>query len=396
MRISYDVAIVGAGPAGLSFACLASSLGLRVAVVEKEAEAVLADPPRDGRDIALTHRSVQSLKRLNVWDGLGPEEIAPIRRACVRNGSSADLLKLDSAGTGADALGYLVSNHVIRRALYRQARQQASIDLATGISVTGLDLAAARPALTLSSGATIEASLVVAADSRFSETRRRAGIGADLRDFGRVCIVCQMTHENAHDETAYEWFDTEQTLAVLPLRDRTSSIVLTLPSRAAPAALAQARDAFALDIERRFRGQWGRMELLGERYAYPLVAVYAHAFFARRFALVGDAAVGMHPVTAHGFNFGLRGAETLACEMRKTKDAGGDFAADRVLAAYDTTHRRSTYPLYLATNAMVGLYTGSGPLAHLARHALLRIGNALPPVKSFMVHTLTECEASRT
>lgn len=393
MRANYDVAIAGAGPAGLAFACLASSLGLSVAVVEKEADAVLAAPPPDGREIALTHRSMQTLKNLGVWGRFATDEIAPIKRACVRNAASADLLRLDTARSGVEALGYLVSNHVIRRELYRQVRQTTGIDLLSGTGVTGVELAGPHAALSLPTGARLTARLIVAADSRFSQLRRSAGIGAEMRDFGRVCIVCRMTHEAAHDATAYEWFDTDQTLAVLPLGPNTSSIVLTLPSNGAAAVLSMTPEAFAQEVERRFRGQWGPMKLAGERTAYPLVAVYAHAFHARRFALVGDAAVGMHPVTAHGFNFGLRGAETLAGEMRKAKEAGGDFAAKAVLQAYDTAHRRATYPLYAATNAMVGLYTVNGPLAHLARHALLRIGNALPPVRSFMVHKLTEYDA---
>ena len=54
------------------------------------------------------------------------------------------------------------------------------------------------------------------------------------------------------------------------------------------------------------------MRLMGERHSYPLMAVHASSFFANRCALIGDAAVGMHPVTAHGFNLGLRGQATLA------------------------------------------------------------------------------------
>ena len=77
----------------------------------------------------------------------------------------------------------------------------------------------------------------VAADSRFSELRRKAGIGADMRDFGRVCIVARVRHDLPHDETAYEWFDVDQTLALLPLNGRQSSVVLTLPADRANAVM---------------------------------------------------------------------------------------------------------------------------------------------------------------
>ena len=53
-------------------------------------------------------------------------------------------------------------------------------------------------------------------------------------------------------------------------------------------------------IEAAAEGRLGAMRLDGERYVYPLMAVWAERFVAPRLALIGDAAVGMHPVTAHG------------------------------------------------------------------------------------------------
>ncbi|MCK4713636.1 MAG: FAD-dependent oxidoreductase, partial [Marinosulfonomonas sp.] len=51
----FDIVIIGAGPAGLSLARSLSGSGLQIAIVEMQSKAVLANPPEDGRDIALTH-----------------------------------------------------------------------------------------------------------------------------------------------------------------------------------------------------------------------------------------------------------------------------------------------------------------------------------------------------
>lgn len=395
MATAQDLIIIGAGPAGLALAALAQAQGLRITIVERLPERVLAAPPPDGRDIALTHRSLQILKALGVWDTFPAEEVAPIARAAVRNLGSADLLSFTADDPAREMLGYLVANHIIRRGLYDKVRTLPGISLVTDTAVSDLTLGSDAARVRLPSGVTLEAPLAVAADSRFSEMRRKAGIGAEMRDFGRVCIVCRMSHALAHDKTALEWFDSDQTLALLPMNGGQSSIVLTLPADASQRVMAQSPEAFAADVERRFKSQFGAMQLVGERHAYPLVAVYAHTFHARRFALVGDAAVGMHPVTAHGFNFGLRGADSLVSEMARARASGHDVGSETVLAAYDREHRRATQPLYMATNAIVGLYTDNSLPARFAREALLRTGNALMPVKSFLMRKLTEIDASR-
>ena len=154
----------------------------------------------------------------------------------------------------------------------------------------------------------VNASLVVAADSRFSEIRRKMGIPASMLDFGRVAIVCRMKHRESNQATAWECFHYGQTLAVLPLSEYESSIVITVPTDKADHFMTQPVSAFNQDVEQQFGGKLGAMDLNGERFAYPLVAVWANRFVGPRFAVIGDAAVGMHPVTAHGFNLGLRGS----------------------------------------------------------------------------------------
>lgn len=392
MNVGFDMVIVGGGPAGLSLACLAADLELAVAVVDRQGEDTLADPPSDGRDIALTHRSVRILKEMGVWEHVAPADVAPIRRAAVRNADQPQLLMFAPRSAGHDALGYLVSNQVLRREIFRAAGRRSNVTLLASEAARGLELEDGAAAVTLASGKVLRAPLIVAADSRFSELRRMAGIGAEMRDFGHLCIVCRLRHEQPHDGTAYEWFDVDQTLAVLPLNGCVSSIVLTQPASVGARTLELTDADFSSQIEARLGGRWGRMTLDGQRHAYPLVAVYAHRFCARRLALVGDAAVGMHPVTAHGFNFGLRGAETLAGQIGASVKAGGDIGAASMLESYARSHRTATLPLYLATNAIVRLYTDNTMPARFIRGGLLRVADALSPAKDFMMRKLTEID----
>jgi ubiquinone biosynthesis UbiH/UbiF/VisC/COQ6 family hydroxylase len=385
----YDLIVIGGGPAGLAFVASLKGLRLRIALIEKSPISVLADPPIDGRDIALTHTSIKIMDELGMLGRIGAKNIAPIREAKVLNGASSYALNFDSREDGKDALGYLVSNHLIRKAAYAGVKGQKGLDLITGVEVKAVAAGEARSKVTLSNGQVLEAPLTVAADGRFSGSRRMMGIPVTMRDFGRSVIVCRIKHEKPHRQTAYECFHYGRTLAILPLAGNISSAVITLSSKDTPALLAMPEDEFNADITQRFGGQLGAMKLTGKRYAYPLVATYADQFIAPRFAVIGDAAVGMHPVTAHGYNFGLYGQQILAEAIREALGLGLDTGSSVLLEQFNRKHRHATLPLYLGTNALVSLYTDERPAAKLLRGAILRAGNRLLPFKKLVTRHLT-------
>ena len=386
----FDVAVVGAGPAGLAFVRSLAGSGLSVGLIEGQDEASLRNPPFDGREIALTHHSIRLLKTMGVWDRVPAEQISDLRQARVLDGGSPFALTFGTAS--AERLGVLIPNHLIRQALFEIVDKQAGVQLMAGrrVSACAIEAAAPRGRLTLDDGTTIRARLVVAADSRFSFLRDQLGVGAEIDRLGRSMMVCRMRHDQAHGHVATEWFDHGQTVALLPVADaeqRVSSVVLTLAAPAIAALMSLTPEAFAVEMERRLKGRLTGLELVGTRHAYPLAVTWSRRFAGEGFALIGDAAVGMHPVTAHGFNLGLKGQETLAKLVRSAPS--GDIGAGRLLARYQHEHRMACWPLYQGTNVLVRLFTEEAPPARLARGIALRAGQATAPFKAVVKRMLT-------
>jgi len=354
--MNYDIIIVGAGPAGLSFAQSLANTGLQIALIEKQSEQQLAAPEFDGRDIALTHLSVRILKELGIWERFEPDERPPIKEARVLDGTSPYCLNFDGKRDSIDALGFIVSNHVIRRALFDAVQTLDNVEILTDLSVTSVLANDSEASVVLSDGQTIQSRLVVAADSRFSETRRMMGIAASMHDFGRVCVVSRMQHEKPHDGIAFECFP---------------SIVVTAPMDQRASIMETDDTQFSSDIQERFDNRYGDMRLVSKRFAYPLVGVHAAKFCAKRFALIGDAAVGMHPVTAHGYNLGLSGQEILAKEIIDAAAQGRDIGATSLLQKYQNKHMRTTRPMFHGTNEIVKFFTDDRAPAKLARSIAL-------------------------
>jgi len=385
-----DIIIIGAGPSGLSLACSLAETNLQIIIIENQPIKKIAVPKYDGREIALTHFSKKILDELNIWDQFAPNKISPIKEAKVLDGNSSYALHFDRRKVNKDALGYLVSNHHIRKALYDEVITKPNIKIVSNASILKINTNNDYASVTLANKKKIQASLIVAADSRFSQTRRNMGISAKIQDFGRVAIVCRMKHTKHHNNIAYECFHYGETLAVLPLSQKTSSIIMTIPSEKSIKMMNIDNDEFNKYVSNKFKKKLGVMKLVDKRYMYSLVGVFADRFISCRFALIGDAAVGMHPVTAHGFNLGLRGQNTLALQIKSALMMGLDVGSPIILEKYQVKHRRSTRPLYWGTNAIVKLYTNDSLFSKIIRKTMLRIGNNFTPAKQQIINQLTE------
>ncbi|MBT3308847.1 MAG: 5-demethoxyubiquinol-8 5-hydroxylase UbiM [Gammaproteobacteria bacterium] len=386
----FDVVVIGAGTAGLGFGCSLADSGLSVLILERQALTEIENPAFDGRDFAITHLSKKLLQQLNIWERIPQQEIAPLREAKVLDGESDYTLAFNTEGRSVNELGYLISNHVIRKATYEQLLEADNVELRTDVEVSGLKADQQGAVVTLADGSEIEAQMAVSADTRFSATRRMMGLSAEMFDFGRTAIVCRAEHELSNEATALECFRYGRTLALLPLNGDESSVVITVPSSQADRYMQMDDAEFNATIEEGLGGRYGKMSLSTERFSYPLVAVHANKMVGNRYALLGDAAVGMHPVTAHGFNLGLRGQHTLAERMKQALARGESFYSDEVLSHYNQKQQLASRPIYHGTNSIVRLFTTDSAPAKLLRKAALRFGNHFPPVQWGIIHKLTE------
>lgn len=388
-----DIIVIGAGPAGLSFARTLADAPVSITVIEKSPLEQISNPAYDGREIALTHLSKEIMEKLGIWQRVPGNEIYQLKDAKVWNGDSSYQLYFPqptmARGGATDRLGNLISNFNIRKAAYDAVAGQSNVKLMCGVGVKEAKTTAEEARVLLDNGEELKSRLLVAADSRFSQTRRQIGISADMHDFGRTVIVCRFRHEISNEHTAVEFFQYGRTLALLPLEEHLTNCVITIDADKAPALLALSDEELAADLERQLQGRLGKMEKSGSLHTYPLVGVHARQFHTERAALIGDAAVGMHPVTAHGFNLGLESADILGKLIAEALAEDKDIGGKAVLERYNTKHQLNTRPLYHGTNMMVKLFTNESTPAKMLRGLVLRVSNNLPPLKKLITGQLT-------
>ena len=384
--MQYDIVIIGSGPAGLSLAASLSAINLQVLIIEKQKLEFIKNPQVDGREIALTHLSKNILTRLGVWELINQDNISAIKKAIVLDESSDKVLNFDSEKL--DTLGFLVSNFEIRKALYQKVKSQKNITIITENEVKYVENLKNEVIINLFD-TQISAKLLVAADSRFSAIRRQVGINTSMRDFAKTMIVTNMTINKPHNGLALERFDFDKTIALLPMSGDKASFVLTVDNITAKKWLELSNEEFGKQTTQIFNNEFGEMKIDGKRHSYPLVGVFANKFIAQRFALLGDAAVGMHPVTAHGFNLGLKGADILASEIVNAYNHKIDIGDNYVLSRYQSKHIKMSKIMYFGTNIVINIFTNDSKFLRPLRKFAINIVSSFPPIKKAITHHLT-------
>jgi 2-octaprenyl-6-methoxyphenol hydroxylase len=129
---------------------------------------------------------------------------------------------------------------------------------------------------------------------------------------------------------------------------------------------------------------------VGRRAAYPLALTQSQLTSARRCAIVGNAAQGLHPVAGMGFNLGLRDVACLAEVIAARVAAGATDVGDaRSLADYDDWRAADRRAIIAFTDGLVRVFsTRLGAVRGLRNLGLLAF-DLTPPAKAALASLST-------
>ena len=386
-----EIIIAGGGLVGNALAIALAQGGIAVTVIDPLPRAQQIDSGFDGRTSAIATGSVRILTHVGAWPHIAPHA-QPINDIRVCDQDKPGFVHYSDKDVG-EPFGYIVENNILRRGLYQALEDTAGITVVTG-KVEDFKRDAQSVTATLSDGSTLTAPLMIAADGRFSKLREQAGLSHRIIAYGQNAIVCVIEHEHPHAGLALEKFYPAGPFAALPLKPtgegvNRSGIVWTVAEDDAPHYLALSDEEFNGEIERRLgdvaTGYWGRARAVGKRFSYPLKLMHADAFIAPRFALVGDAAHGIHPIAGQGVNLGYRDVAALAELLVKQRHLGLDLGADDVLAHYQRWRKFDSVSMTASTDLLNRLFSNNIPGMSLLRRAGMVAVDHMPPLKRFFM-----------
>ena len=355
-----DVLIVGGGLVGSTLAHALAQASISTVLLEERDPGCLAQPSFDDRVTALANGSQRILQGLGIW----PEVSAfaePIESIHISERGHFGMTRILAEEEGVPALGYTIQNRVLGSAIWPKLLTFDSVACQAPATLDALSIEEDEVTATIKSDEgtrAVRAKLLVAADGARSQVRKALGIVAleDAYDQKAVIVNCEV--EVAHAGRAFERFTPTGPLAFLPLRDSRVAVVWTLDPAEADRVISLKDIEFLDELQTAFGYRLGRIERAGSRAAFPLTRVRSKAVTACRAALVGNAAVSLHPVAGQGFNLALRDIAALA-EILIDAHRGGktaDLGNSRLLDGYEAWRVRDQRRVATFTHGLVRLF----------------------------------------
>ncbi|MFG6457475.1 FAD-dependent monooxygenase [Roseateles sp. BYS96W] len=383
-----NLAVIGAGPAGLALALLAAERLPAANIHLFDTRALDHDVSGDARTLALNLGSVRLLQRLQAWQPAAAEAIRTVHISQAPPSPVAGAVRLHAAELGVPQLGAVLPYGALVAPLQQRwlgiaARRPEQLFTRFGTPVHAIRSEATGVELDSGDGPLVERfDLAVVAEGGVFAEQERKRIRSDYHQNAWVGTV--RLAAPGLQGLAVERFTRNGPLALLPLPDDAAgpraALVWCLPQ--AEDDIASLSDAQRLVvIQQQLPDVAGRLTGISPLKCFPLGLNAETRLLQGRTLRIGNAAQTLHPVAGQGLNLGLRDAQALVDALRewtKTTAATGQ-TLDTALAGIERQRAPDRWPMIAATDFLARSFAWRLPgLPGLRGLALAGLQQATP------------------
>lgn len=370
----HPVAVVGAGPVGLTTAIDLAQQGVPVVLLDDDC--TLAS---GSRAICFAKRTLDIFDRLGCGDRLVEKGVRwNVGRVFFDREQVYSFDLLPESGHHRPAFINL-QQYYVEGYLVERAQSLPAIDLRWKHAVTAVDPHADHVALAVETPDgpyTLRAAYVVVADGARSPVRHAMGLSSQGRTFRDRFLIADVRMAAGFPSERWFWFD--------PPFNRNQSVLLhRQPDNIWRIDFQLGWDADP-EVERQPERVKARLRaLLGDAAEFELEWVSVYTFSCQRMArfrhgrvlFAGDAAHRVSPFGARGANSGVQDAENLAWKVRMVLD--GD-APEALLDSYASEREYAADENILHSTRSTDFITPKTPVSRAFRDAVLRLARAHP------------------
>ena len=334
MSKSFDVCIRGDGVVGRTLALQLARERLRVALVTRPLQTSAEPPKADVRAYALNSASRTVLENLRVW----PEApfTTPVREMQVW-GDHGGQVDFSAASVGEHALAWIVDVPALEQQLIQAVRYQPQIERVE---------------------APVKAALTVICEGRKSSSRDEFGVRWTVKPYPQKAVAARLASDKPHDGVARQWFSDGDILALLPLSGpagNSIALVWSVSLERAEHLEKLTAEEFCAALQAICGQEAGTLTLSSERASWPLAFSNAEHWVGAGWALAGDAAHTVHPLSGQGLNLGLADTVCLA-EVIAKRESWRGLGDEKLLRRYERARKADVATMGAVTDGLHGLF----------------------------------------
>jgi ubiquinone biosynthesis UbiH/UbiF/VisC/COQ6 family hydroxylase len=336
----------------------------------------------DSRIYAITPGNAEFLQQCGAWQKLDMSRVQQVDEMRVF-GDTGSELDFSAYQIGAAELTFILESRLLQQALWDGLEQQENLTLLNPARCAELSCHPEAAHLKLQDGREIKAKLIVGADGRDSWVRQQAGMPETPTPYHQHGVVANFSTSKSHNSTAYQWFQPDSILALLPLPGKRVSIVWSVSPEKSAELLALSHEELCAQVSAASHSTLGDLQVITPPSAFALRVLNLAHITKPRLALVGDAAHNVHPLAGQGVNLGFRDARKLA-EVLMQNGALSDCGELHILRGYERSRREDILSMQLTTDALKHFFINQNPLLRTLRNLGLSATNHFTPLKKML------------
>jgi 2-polyprenyl-6-methoxyphenol hydroxylase-like FAD-dependent oxidoreductase len=357
-----EVAVVGAGPSGLTIATMLAAYGLRTVVLDRA-----AGPGAHSRAAVIQARTLETLEPLGIVDEMLRRGVK-VPHFGVRDRDrrllAVDFEVLPTAHPYTLMLPQDETEHLLREALHRQDEEVLWGYEVTSVRqcTSGVDLTVRSP----QGDKQVRARYVIGCDGAYSVVREAVGIPFEGATYSESFVLADVRMDwQLPDDEVQLFFSPEGLVVVAPLPHGQHRVVATADEAPPEPTLA---DVQALLDARGPRTPRPRVEEVVWSSRFRVQHRVAVAFREGAVFLCGDAAHVHSPAGGQGMNTGIQDAANLAWKLALVLRGQ---ASDSLLDSYERERRQIAQGVVSLTDRITRLATIHSAVARRLRNTLI-------------------------
>lgn len=369
----YDLIIVGGGLVGAGLAAALHQSNLRIALIDAKLPS-----NEDPRLFALNSSSCQFLKNINLWPQLVPYASA-IHQVHVSHQGHFGAVRLNREEINLPELGFVIPARYIETALNEELNSLSHCTVYRPATLHSLHQQNGNVGLSIiteDGEIKLQSNIVIGADGTESTVRKLLNIPTEIFDYEQSALVARIKLNRSHGHIAYERFEANGAIAMLPLINNECAMIWTAANKTIEELRFLSDTEFVQHLQRTFGYRLGRLQDVSKRHIFPLRMVRAEKAIEQSVLLLGNSAHTLHPIAAQGFNLALFEVATLVEIINKNKT----FTAEDLHHIYTQTQKQESVSIGVS-HRLTGIFSSQSLLLGLAVQLGMMAFDISTPIK---------------